>query len=100
MTMVESFFALAALVVLVGIVVWRRDIRSGRIPRPRRRMPAISLRERLGDTGFRKQASAAASLSAGARVVDTTTGEARASDAPPRGGSGAADGGSRRGKPD
>ena len=100
MTMVESFFALAALVVLVGIVVWRRDIRSGRIPRPRRRMPAISLRERLGDTGFRKQASAAASLSAGARVVDTTTGEARATDPPSRGGSGAADGGSRRGKPD
>jgi len=100
MTMVESFFVLAALVVLVGIVVWRRDIRSGRIPRPRRRMPALSLRERLGDTGFRKQTSAAARLSAGARVVDTTTGEARASDAPPRGGSGAADGGRGRGKPD
>ena len=78
MTMVESFFALAALVVLVGIVVWRRDIRSGRIPRPRRRMPAISLRERLGDTGFRKQASVAASLSAGARVVNSTMGAPKA----------------------
>jgi len=77
MTTIESFFVLAALVVFVGILVWRRDIRSGRIPRPTRRGPAMSLRERLGDTGFRKQASAAASLSAGAKVVNTTAGASR-----------------------
>ena len=54
MTTIESFFVLAALVVFVGILVWRRDVRSGRIPRPKRRVPSMSLRERLGDTGFRK----------------------------------------------
>jgi hypothetical protein len=71
MTTIESFFVLAALVVLVGVLVWRRDIRTGRIPRPKRRLPAMSLRERLGDTAFRKQSSAASALSAGARFVDT-----------------------------
>ena len=78
MTTIESFFVLAALVVFVGILVWRRDIRSGRIPRPKRRVPSMSLRERLGDTGFRKEASVAASLSAGARVVNSTAGTPKA----------------------
>jgi len=72
MTTIESFFVLAALVVFIGIVVWRHDIRTGRIPRPKRRGPVMSIRERLGDTGFRKQASAAATLSAGAKVVDSS----------------------------
>ena len=40
MTTIESFFVLAALVVFVGILVWRRDISSGRIPRPKRRVPS------------------------------------------------------------
>ena len=71
MTTIEYFFVLAALVVFVGILVWRRDIRQGRITRPKRRLPSMSLRERLGDTGFRKQASASSSLSAGAKVVGT-----------------------------
>ena len=78
MTTIESFFMLAALVVFVGFLVWRRDVRSGRIPPPKRRGPSMSLRERLGDTGFRKQASVAASLSAGARVVNSTTGAPKA----------------------
>ena len=43
MTTIESFFVLAAFVVFVGLVVWRRDIRTGRIPRPKRRRPAMSL---------------------------------------------------------
>ena len=48
---------------------------------------AMSLRERLGDTGFRKQASASSSLSAGAKVVGTPDAP-RAHDGSPRGGRG------------
>ncbi len=72
MITIESFFALAAIVVFVGVVVWRRDIRTGRIPRPKRKRPAMSLRERLADTAFRKHVSPASAMSAGARVVDAT----------------------------
>lgn len=72
MTTIESFFVLAAIVVFVGLVVWRRDLRTGRIPRPKRKLPATSLRERLGDTAFRRHVSPASALSAGAKAVDAT----------------------------
>jgi len=93
MTTIESFFVLAAFVVFVGLVVWRRDIRTGRIPRPKRRRPAMSLRERLGDTAFRRHVSPASALSAGARVVETGSSPAAAGDAGPKGQDGGAPGG-------
>ncbi|CAG0980050.1 hypothetical protein BURK1_01695 [Burkholderiales bacterium] len=33
---IEIFFLLAALVVVIGLVVWRRDVKSGRVRRPGR----------------------------------------------------------------
>ena len=49
MTSIDTFFVLAAVVVLLGIVVWRRDIKTGRIPRPKPRGPSMSVRERFAD---------------------------------------------------
>jgi hypothetical protein len=35
MLTIETFFVLSAIVVLIGLVVWRRDLKSGRILKPK-----------------------------------------------------------------
>jgi len=35
MLTIETFFILAAIVVLIGLIVWRRDLKSGRILKPK-----------------------------------------------------------------
>jgi hypothetical protein len=35
MITIETFFILSAFVVLIGLIVWRRDLKSGRILKPK-----------------------------------------------------------------
>lgn len=44
---VEGFFALAALVVVIGFLVWRRDVKAGRVMRTTTRGPVTVMRERF-----------------------------------------------------
>ncbi|MEO8487501.1 MAG: hypothetical protein ABI585_14300 [Betaproteobacteria bacterium] len=50
MITIEVFLVLAAIVVLIGLVVWQRDLRSGRILRPKSLMRARSVRDLFVDT--------------------------------------------------
>ena len=50
MVTIETFLILAAVVVLIGLVVWRRDIKSGRIMRPKALTRARSVRDLFADT--------------------------------------------------
>ena len=47
---IEAFFVLAAVVVVIGLVVWRRDIRAGRILRPKALTRARYVRDLFADT--------------------------------------------------
>ena len=50
MVTIETFFVLAAIVVLIGLVVWRRDLRSGRIMRPKALSRSRYVRDLFADT--------------------------------------------------
>ena len=50
MVTIEVFFVLAAVVVLIGLVVWRRDLKSGRILRPKALTRARYVRDLFADT--------------------------------------------------
>ena len=50
MVTIETFLVLAAIVVVIGLVVWRRDIKSGRIMRPKALTRARSVRDLFADT--------------------------------------------------
>jgi hypothetical protein len=50
MITIETFFILSAVVVLIGLVVWRRDLKSGRIMRPKALTRARSVRNLFADT--------------------------------------------------
>lgn len=50
MLTIETFFMLAAFVVVIGLVVWRRDVRSGRILRPKALTRARYVRDLFADT--------------------------------------------------
>jgi len=50
MVTIEIFLVLAAIVVLIGLVVWRRDVKSGRIMRPKALTRARSVRDLFADT--------------------------------------------------
>jgi hypothetical protein len=47
---IEGFFVLAAVVVVIGLVVWRRDVKSGRILRPAALTRARYVRDLFVDT--------------------------------------------------
>ena len=50
MVTIEIFLMLAAIVVLIGLIVWRRDVKSGRIMRPKALTRARSVRDLFADT--------------------------------------------------
>ena len=50
MVTIETFLVLSALVVLIGLVVWRRDVKSGRILRPKALTRARYVRDLFADT--------------------------------------------------
>ena len=50
MITIEIFFMLSALVVLIGLIVWRRDLKSGRILRPKSLTRARSVRDLIAAT--------------------------------------------------
>ena len=50
MITIETFFMLSAAVVLIGLIVWRRDLKSGRILRPKSLTRARSVRDLFADT--------------------------------------------------
>jgi hypothetical protein len=50
MITIEIFFMLSALVVLIGLIVWRRDLKSGRILRPKTLARARSVRDLFANT--------------------------------------------------
>ena len=54
MVTIETFFILAAIVVLIGLIVWRRDLKSGRILKPKvlSRSPRM-VRDLFADTRSR-----------------------------------------------
>lgn len=47
MITIEIFFLLAAAVVLIGLIVWRRDVKAGRVLRTSMRGPVTVMRERF-----------------------------------------------------
>ena len=52
MPTIELFLIFAALVVAIGLVVRRYDIKSGRVTDTAPEDPALPMRERFADTGF------------------------------------------------
>ena len=50
MVTIETFFVLSAIVVLIGLVVWRRDLKSGRILRPKALTRSRMVRDLFADT--------------------------------------------------
>jgi hypothetical protein len=50
MITIEVFFVLSAIVVLIGLVVWRRDLKSGRILRPKALTRSRLVRDLFADT--------------------------------------------------
>jgi hypothetical protein len=49
MITIETFFILSAFVVLIGLIVWRRDLKSGRILKVLSRSPRM-VRDLFADT--------------------------------------------------
>ena len=47
---IETFLVLAAVVVVIGLIVWRRDIKAGRIVKPNKLIRARSVRDLFADT--------------------------------------------------
>ena len=50
MVTIETFFVLATIVVGIGLIVWRRDYKSGRIPRPKPLIRSRYVRDLFADT--------------------------------------------------
>ena len=50
MITIEMFFVLSAIVVLIGLIVWRRDLKSGRILRPKALTRSRMVRDLFADT--------------------------------------------------
>jgi len=50
MVTIETFFVLSAIVVLIGLVVWRRDLKSGRILKPKVLSRSRMVRDLFADT--------------------------------------------------
>ncbi|HQU50338.1 MAG TPA: hypothetical protein PLM09_14635 [Casimicrobiaceae bacterium] len=48
---IEMFLGLAAVVVVVGFIVWRRDVKAGRVMRTTTRGPVTVMRERFTGRG-------------------------------------------------
>ncbi|MCC6378496.1 MAG: hypothetical protein IT519_06755 [Burkholderiales bacterium] len=47
MVTIEIFFLLALVVVVIGFVVWRRDVKAGRVMRTTARGPVTVIRDRF-----------------------------------------------------
>ena len=50
MITIETFFVLSAIVVLIGLIVWRRDLKSGRILKPKVLSRSRMVRDLFADT--------------------------------------------------
>ena len=50
MITIETFFVLSAIVVLIGLIVWRRDLKSGRIMKPKALTRSRLVRDLFADT--------------------------------------------------
>ena len=50
MITIETFFVLSAIVVLIGLIVWRRDLKSGRILKPKVLTRSRMVRDLFADT--------------------------------------------------
>ena len=61
MITIEAFFVLAAVVVVIGLVVWRRDVKAGRVMRTTMRGPVTVMRERFASRAAAPGGTAAAS---------------------------------------
>jgi len=81
MITIETFFMLSAAVVLIGLIVWRRDLKSGRILRPKSLTRARSVRDLFADTRSRAMSPPAPDADA-ARRRATAAGKS-AVDGPP-----------------
>jgi hypothetical protein len=85
MITIEVFFVLAAVVVVIGLIVWRRDVKAGRVMRTTMRGPVTVMRER-----FASRASASGSPPAAAPAESPTPAPPAA---PPRADAGEGSGG-------
>ena len=68
MITIEIFLVLSAIVVLIGLIVWRRDLKSGRILRPKALTRSRSVRDLFADT--RSPAITGATGDGGSKVVE------------------------------
>ena len=89
MITIELFLVLAAVVVVIGLVVRRRDIKSGYVTEAAPDEPALSTRERFADTGFM---SASAWKARFARPTGGAAGRGRRAAGSPDGGDGGGSG--------
>jgi hypothetical protein len=85
MITIELFLLLAAVVVVIGLVVRRRDIASGQVTDTTQDEPALSTRERFADTGFMSSAAWKARF---ARPTGGSAGRGRRAAGSPDGGDG------------
>ena len=85
MPTIELFLLFAAVVVAIGLVVRRRDIKSGHVTDTAPDEPALSTRERFADTGF---LSASAWKARYARPTRAFAGRGRRAAGSPDGGEG------------
>jgi hypothetical protein len=87
MITIEIFFILSAVVVLIGLIVWRRDLKSGRIMRPKALTRARSVRDLFADTRSPAMTPPAADTEAKRRrapgAAKATTGDGDAAKAGP-----------------
>ena len=82
MVTIETFLVLAAIVVLIGLIVWRRDIKSGRIMRPKALTRARSVRDLFADTRSPAMAGGPRTLAQAAAGPDDGAATRRTPDAP------------------
>lgn len=85
MPTIELFLLLAAVVVAIGLIVRRYDIRSGRVTDTAPDEPTLSMRERFADTGFLSRSAWKARY---ARPSATVAGSGRRAAGSPDGGEG------------
>lgn len=85
MPTIELFLLLAAVVVAIGFVVRRHDIKSGRVADAAPGEPTLSMRERFADTGFLSRSAWKARY---ARPSATVAGSGRRAAGSPDGGEG------------
>ena len=85
MPTIELFLIFAALVVAIGLIVRRHDIKSGRVADAAPDEPTLSMRERFADTGFLSRSAWKARY---ARPSATVAGSGRRAAGSPDGGEG------------